>query len=82
MTQLEGRLIDLDGVVEQQANYAKSGFILAYRNVHYEGVAGGSGSVQGADAVIDLSAMSFTGRGNAFDRRFSRLTGRHFSSPG
>lgn len=37
MTQLEGRVIGLDGVVEQQENYKKSGFRLAHRNIRYEG---------------------------------------------
>lgn len=37
MARLAGRNIGLDGVVEQQANYMKSGFTLAYRNVRYEG---------------------------------------------
>lgn len=31
------RNIGLDGVLEQQANYERSGFTLAYRNVRYEG---------------------------------------------
>jgi len=38
---LEGRNIGLDGVVEQQENYKKSGFNLAYRNIRYEGISGG-----------------------------------------
>ena len=33
------RTIGLDGVVEQQANYARSGFVLAHRNVRYGGTA-------------------------------------------
>ncbi len=37
MKRLEGHNIGLDGVVDQQANYAKSGFQLAYRNIRYEG---------------------------------------------
>jgi ribosomal protein S18 acetylase RimI-like enzyme len=37
MDRLKGRNIGLDGVVEQQDNYRKSGFRLAYRNVRYEG---------------------------------------------
>jgi GNAT superfamily N-acetyltransferase len=32
-------LIGLDGVVAQQANYEKSGFQLAYRNIRFEGTA-------------------------------------------
>lgn len=38
---LEGRNIGLDGVVEQQENYKKSGFKLAYRNIRYEARGGG-----------------------------------------
>ncbi len=37
MKGLEGYNIGLDGVVDQQENYKKSGFKLAYRNVRYEG---------------------------------------------
>jgi hypothetical protein len=38
MAQLGGLLVGLDGVVAQQANYRKSGFALAWRNVRYGGV--------------------------------------------
>jgi hypothetical protein len=34
-----GRVIGLDGVVDQQANYARSGFKLAYANIRFGGVA-------------------------------------------
>lgn len=37
MRQLEGRLIGLDGVVAQQANYRKSGFRLAWNNIRFGG---------------------------------------------
>jgi len=37
MDRLDGCTIGLDGVVAQQANYAKSGFVLAHRNVRYGG---------------------------------------------
>jgi RimJ/RimL family protein N-acetyltransferase len=37
MAHLAGRTVGLDGVVDQQANYAKSGFILAHRNIRYGG---------------------------------------------
>lgn len=37
MAHLDGRNVGLDGVVAQQANYRRSGFRLAYRNVRYEG---------------------------------------------
>ncbi len=38
MRQLAGRLVGLDGVVAQQANYRKSGFQLAWRNIRFGGV--------------------------------------------
>jgi GNAT superfamily N-acetyltransferase len=37
MSRLRGHNIGLDGVVAQQANYARSGFRLAYRNVRHRG---------------------------------------------
>ena len=38
MARLQGRLIGLDGVVAQQANYRKSGFELAWNNARYSGL--------------------------------------------
>lgn len=37
MRHLDGRTVGLDGVVEQQANYEKSGFCSLYRNIRYTG---------------------------------------------
>ncbi len=37
MNYLEDRTVGLDGVVAQQENYARSGFVLAHRNVRYGG---------------------------------------------
>lgn len=39
MARLGERTIGLDGVVEQQARYAKSGFALAHRNIRFGGTA-------------------------------------------
>lgn len=39
MARLGDRVIGLDGVVAQQANYAKSGFTLAHRNIRFGGTA-------------------------------------------
>ena len=38
MRRLEGRTIGLDGVVEEQDNYAKSGFKLVHQNMRYCGL--------------------------------------------
>ncbi|KUZ17300.1 GCN5 family acetyltransferase [Burkholderia diffusa] len=51
MRYLGERNIGLDGVVAQQANYGKSGFRLAYRNIRYEGRVGGIGCAHVAEAA-------------------------------
>ena len=61
MDYLRNRIVGLDGVVAQQANYRKSGFQLAYRNIRFQGVAQPMATVQSA-AHIDLlnaSALPF-----------------------
>ena len=40
LEQLKGRNIGLDGVVDQQDNYKRSGFNYAYRNIRYQGMGG------------------------------------------
>jgi hypothetical protein len=44
MQSLSGRLVGLDGVVAQQANYRRSGFELAYNNIRHQGTAMAAGS--------------------------------------
>lgn len=59
MAYLRNRNVGLDGVVAQQANYKKSGFQLAYRNIRFQGIA--QGIVQG-DAhagLLNASALPF-----------------------
>ncbi|MYN18859.1 GNAT family N-acetyltransferase [Rugamonas sp. FT107W] len=56
MARLAGRNVGLDGVVVQQANYAKSGFRLAHRNFRYEGR--GTGRLGDARDIVPLSALS------------------------
>ncbi|MGZ5006360.1 MAG: GNAT family N-acetyltransferase [Methylobacter sp.] len=67
LDRLAGRNVGLDGVVAQQANYKKSGFELAYRNIRYEGLSGGGYSAN-PDA-IDLSQLPFDVI-EAYDRPF------------
>ncbi len=52
---LAGRNIGLDGVVEQQDNYRKSGFKLAYRNIRYEGI--GDGKSGDCQEIVPLSEL-------------------------
>ena len=64
---LKGRNIGLDGVVGQQANYKKSGFKLAYRNIRYEGV-GGSNPPENAE-IVQLYTLPFETI-DSYDRPF------------
>ncbi|MCE5263239.1 MAG: GNAT family N-acetyltransferase [Deltaproteobacteria bacterium] len=54
---LPGRTIGLDGVVARQENYRKSGFALAYRNIRYQGTAGGYAPA--AAGIVPLSGRPF-----------------------
>lgn len=60
IARLAGRNIGLDGVVDQQPNYRKSGFRLAYRNVRFCGTSGGD-AADDADIVpladVPLAAL-------------------------
>ena len=61
MQRLTGHLVGLDGVVAQQDNYRKSGFVLAWRNVRYAGTARHAAScVQtGAAAIVPVADIDF-----------------------
>lgn len=60
MERLAGHLVGLDGVPEQQENYRKSGFTLAWRNVRYAGVARGAASSRSDfAAIVPLTDVDF-----------------------
>ncbi|WP_030722991.1 GNAT family N-acetyltransferase [Streptomyces sp. NRRL S-237] len=67
MERLDGRLVGLDGVVDQQDNYRKSGFRSAWNNFRYEGVP--EGEDDRAVEIVDAATLPF-GRLAAYDRRF------------
>jgi GNAT superfamily N-acetyltransferase len=48
------RVIGLDGVVAQQANYRKSGFTLAYANIRYGGIVAATAPKAGVVALGDV----------------------------
>jgi GNAT superfamily N-acetyltransferase len=60
MAHLEGRVVGLDGVVAQQANYAKSGFAMAHRNIRFQGVPVLERFAQGSSArgIGEVTAIS------------------------
>jgi hypothetical protein len=67
LARLAGRTIGLDGVVAQQANYRKSGFTLAYRNMRYAGTSAGAGPIDAR--IVPLSSRPFA-EVAAYDRAF------------
>jgi hypothetical protein len=73
MTHLGTRTVGLDGVAEQQANYARMGFMPAYETIRMSGVLPG-GPIAGAEADIGeiaaLEAACFPARRDAFLRHW------------
>ena len=65
MAYLGNRNVGLDGVVAQQANYRKSGFQLAYRNIRFQGVVEGMVSAR----VSRVSGLPFE-QWVDYDQRF------------
>ena len=67
LARLEGRTMGLDGVVDQQVNYQKTGFSLAYRNIRYQGI--GGGLFPAAPGIVPLATLPF-GEICAYDKPF------------
>lgn len=61
-------LVGLDGVVAQQANYVKSGFELAYRNIRFGGTAPAAAAKTGAGSGLVAAAQLEFARVAAYDR--------------
>lgn len=74
MARLAGRTVGLDGVPAQQANYARSGFSLAHRNVRYEGR---GSDVPAADRVLPLGQQDLDDI-LRYDRAFFADDRQHF----
>ncbi len=55
LASLEGRVIGLDGVVDQQDNYIKSGFKLSHRNIRFEG--NPEATLPISDALVDIRSL-------------------------
>jgi GNAT superfamily N-acetyltransferase len=67
MKHLAGQNIGLDGVIDQESNYVKSGFRKAYRNFRFEGRASGL-MVPGGREIVKLKEMPL-GTVAQYDRR-------------
>ena len=67
LARLKGRVVGLDGVVDQEENYKKSGFVLAYRSTRYQGA--GIGPTNAKPGIVPLSMLPFD-KVSAYDRPF------------
>jgi len=74
-----GRNVGLDGVVAQQANYAKSGFRLAWHNVRHEGAPPSIKPPAGV-TLVDARSLPFD-KLAAYDRRFFPAARDSFLAP-
>lgn len=73
MARLAPRTTGLDGVPAQQANYARSGFALAHRNLRFSGVV----TPEGPDMTLPLASAQL-GAAHALDRAVTGFDRRAF----
>jgi ribosomal protein S18 acetylase RimI-like enzyme len=69
MAHLQGRNVGLDGVPAQQANYKKSGFKLAWRNIRFGGVPQSDSAAASGLTLVDARSLPLTALAQ-YDRRF------------
>lgn len=69
MQRLRPGVVGLDGVVAQQENYRRSGFVLQHRNIRYGAAAPRIPRVAGAAEVVDATSLPFQPI-SAFDRAY------------
>lgn len=71
MARLDGRVVGLDGVIAQQENYKKSGFVLAHRNIRFGGAPNCEAPRDTRIVAIDADLV---GAVRAYDRPFFPAT--------
>jgi hypothetical protein len=78
MATTAGRTVGLDGVVDRQADYRRSGFVLAHRNVRFAGTMADATSsdphvldVAAGETLVDYDAAHFGARRPAFVRAWT-----------
>lgn len=77
MASLQGRTVGLDGVPAQQANYGRSGFVLAHNNIRFAGQAAGPTLAAADNGVVPLAGVP-AGLVWAYDRPFFPEDRRQF----
>ena len=61
MASLEGRKVGLDGVPAQQANYGRSGFVLAHNNIRFAGTVATALTPAQAELAVDEGIVPLAG---------------------
>ncbi|MEO0823571.1 MAG: GNAT family N-acetyltransferase, partial [Pseudomonadota bacterium] len=82
LERLAGRTVGLDGVVAQQANYRRSGFVLTGRNIRFTGPAGSSAPRGDEDPALTALTPKTLPALATFDRDHFPASERRFSAAG